>query len=224
MKFRFCGDGDCPDWVLTEITTLTLLTSIKMKLLCGLVAKSMAGEDFDFERAKTLTGDAKLGEADVRGAVAGLRWLLGSASRSDVDPDSFSSELQQLGLPREHALAASKVFRDHTAAIRAHLRRTKAHEASCSAVASSSRTSDGAEPAVDPLFSLNLTVRDCIAERTNGHQITMTRLQLQELLEGERLRLAVVTTLAAILLARALRVAGVGYRHEDSAAWLRVGG
>ncbi len=27
MRFRFCGDLDCPDWVLAEISTLSKLVS-----------------------------------------------------------------------------------------------------------------------------------------------------------------------------------------------------
>ena len=29
MRFRFCGDLDCPDWVLSEIATLSKLVNIK---------------------------------------------------------------------------------------------------------------------------------------------------------------------------------------------------
>lgn len=31
QKFRFCGEGDCPDWVLAEIhSTLSVLNSTKV--------------------------------------------------------------------------------------------------------------------------------------------------------------------------------------------------
>lgn len=46
QKFRFCGDGDCPDWVLAEIhSTLSVLTAIKLKILTQLVIKSILGEE-----------------------------------------------------------------------------------------------------------------------------------------------------------------------------------
>uniref|UniRef100_A0A667YQN8 COMM domain containing 4 n=1 Tax=Myripristis murdjan TaxID=586833 RepID=A0A667YQN8_9TELE len=41
MRFRFCGDLDCPDWVLAEISTLAKISSVKMKLLCGQVLKDL---------------------------------------------------------------------------------------------------------------------------------------------------------------------------------------
>ncbi|KAE8752891.1 hypothetical protein FOCC_FOCC000236 [Frankliniella occidentalis] len=118
MKFRFCGDGDCPDWVLTEIPTLTRLPSMFVFVVA----------DLHQDETPLRTRDQGSGwgghgcEADVQGAVAALRWLLGSASKHSVDADSFSSELQQLGLPREHAQAAAKVFGEHVAAITAHLK------------------------------------------------------------------------------------------------------
>ena len=176
MKFRFCGDGDCPDWVLTEIPTLTLLTSIKMKLLCGLVAKSLAGEAFDIERAKKLTLDAKFGETDVQGSVAALRWLLGSASRHGADADSFSSELQQLGLPREHAQAAAKVFGEHVTNITAHLKMKSLRVSVLEDVAVSKSSAE------QPVFSLNLAVRDVISDRLETRDLRMSPQQLQELL------------------------------------------
>uniref|UniRef100_A0A3B3D4M8 COMM domain containing 4 n=1 Tax=Oryzias melastigma TaxID=30732 RepID=A0A3B3D4M8_ORYME len=47
MRFRFCGDLDCPDWVLAEITTLAKMSSVKMKLLCVQVLKDLLGEGID---------------------------------------------------------------------------------------------------------------------------------------------------------------------------------
>lgn len=48
QKFRFCGDGDCPDWVLGEIiSTLSVLEANKLKTLADMVAKKILGENFD---------------------------------------------------------------------------------------------------------------------------------------------------------------------------------
>uniref|UniRef100_A0A2K5JVE9 COMM domain-containing protein n=1 Tax=Colobus angolensis palliatus TaxID=336983 RepID=A0A2K5JVE9_COLAP len=42
--FRFCGDLDCPKWVLAEIGTLAKMSSVKLQLLCSQVVKSPLGE------------------------------------------------------------------------------------------------------------------------------------------------------------------------------------
>lgn len=45
QKFRFCGDGDCPDWVLAEInSTLSVLSAVKLKILTQTVCKSLLGD------------------------------------------------------------------------------------------------------------------------------------------------------------------------------------
>ena len=33
QRFEFCGDMDCPDWVLAEIQVLSRLSSVKLKIL-----------------------------------------------------------------------------------------------------------------------------------------------------------------------------------------------
>uniref|UniRef100_A0A2I3S8Y2 Uncharacterized protein n=1 Tax=Pan troglodytes TaxID=9598 RepID=A0A2I3S8Y2_PANTR len=38
-RFWFCGDLDCPDWVLAEISTLAKMSSVKLQLLCSQVLK-----------------------------------------------------------------------------------------------------------------------------------------------------------------------------------------
>ncbi|XP_005372451.2 COMM domain-containing protein 4-like, partial [Microtus ochrogaster] len=100
QRFRFCGDLDCPDWVLAEISTLAKISSVKLRLLCSQVLKELLGQGIDYEKILKLTADAKFESGDVKATVAVLSFLLSSAAKHSVDSDSLSSELQQLGLPR----------------------------------------------------------------------------------------------------------------------------
>ncbi|XP_043481194.1 COMM domain-containing protein 4 [Leptopilina heterotoma] len=113
MRFRFLGDGDCPDWLLAEINTLSRMTSIKMKLLCQVVVKSLTEGEFDEEKVKKLTQDAKLELDDSKAIVAALELILTSSARYGVSPADLSSELQQLGLPREHSAAIARIHTDN---------------------------------------------------------------------------------------------------------------
>lgn len=47
QRFRFCGDADCPDWVLAEINTLSRLSSVKLKLLARVVAEGLLNPPLD---------------------------------------------------------------------------------------------------------------------------------------------------------------------------------
>lgn len=123
MKFRFCGEGDCPDWVLAEINTLSRLSSVKLKALSELVAKSIVNPPFDIDEAVKLFADSKLDkDIDLKTSIACITFALGSAVNFNCDPGLFSSELQQLGLPREHSQAIRKVYTNHSANLAASLR------------------------------------------------------------------------------------------------------
>ncbi|KAK2550400.1 COMM domain-containing protein 4 [Acropora cervicornis] len=113
MKFRFCGELDCPDWVLAEISTLSKITSVKMRLLCGQVIKDLLGECIDYGKVEKLTSDAKYDLSDVKASIAALSFILSSAAKYRVDGDSLSNELQQLGLPKEHSVALCKTYADN---------------------------------------------------------------------------------------------------------------
>ncbi|KAM9377029.1 COMM domain-containing protein 4 [Pholidichthys leucotaenia] len=124
MRFRFCGDLDCPDWVLAEISTLAKISSVKMKLLCAQVLKDLLGEDIDYDKVAKLTADAKFESGDIKASVAVLSFILSSAAKHDVDSESLSSELQQLGLPKEHTTGLCKSYEDKHTALQDKLRET----------------------------------------------------------------------------------------------------
>ncbi|XP_037766608.1 COMM domain-containing protein 4 isoform X3 [Chelonia mydas] len=116
MRFRFCGDLDCPDWVLAEISTLAKISSVKLKLICGQVLKDLQGEGIDYEKILKLTSDAKFEHAtglcrsyeekqsplqdSLRARSLRLNRLDSVSWR--VDHTLSSSELQQVNEPLVH--------------------------------------------------------------------------------------------------------------------------
>ncbi|XP_040113234.1 COMM domain-containing protein 4 [Oryx dammah] len=122
MRFRFCGDLDCPDWVLAEISTLAKISSVKLRLLCGQVLKDLLGEGIDYEKILKFTMDARFESGDVKATVAVLSFILSSAAKHSVDGESLSSELQQLGLPKEHAASLCRCYEEKQSSLQARLR------------------------------------------------------------------------------------------------------
>ncbi|XP_054751000.1 COMM domain-containing protein 4-like [Lytechinus pictus] len=83
-----------------------------MKLLCIQVIKDLLGDSIDFEKVYKLTADAKYESSDVKASIAALSFILSSAAKYNVDGESLSNELQQLGLPKEHSAALSRSYGD----------------------------------------------------------------------------------------------------------------
>ncbi|KAK1338601.1 hypothetical protein QTO34_019255 [Cnephaeus nilssonii] len=122
QRFRFCGDLDCPDWVLAEISTLAKISSVKLRLLCGQVLQELLGLGMDYEKVQKLTADARFELGDVKATVAVLSFILSSAAKHSVDGESLSSELQQLGLPKEHAASLCRCYEEKQSPLQEYLR------------------------------------------------------------------------------------------------------
>ncbi|NXQ16087.1 COMD4 protein, partial [Peucedramus taeniatus] len=120
QRFRFCGDLDCPDWVLAEISTLAKISSVKLKLICAHVLQDLLGEAIEYDKILKLTSDAKLG--DVKATIAVLGFILSSAAKHSIDSESLSSELQQLGLPKEHASGLCRSYEEKQSPLQDRLR------------------------------------------------------------------------------------------------------
>lgn len=113
MKFRFCGDADCPDWVLVEMNTLSRLSSVKLKLLSQVVAQGIINPPIDIQKAEKLFADSKLdSDIELHACVACISYILSVSARFNINSNILQSELQQLGLPREHSTSLKKVLDD----------------------------------------------------------------------------------------------------------------
>lgn len=66
---------------------------------------------------KTFANDVNM----TKSAFATIKFLLLSACSHNCDSNVFNAELQQLGLPREHASVLSKILDDHSAALKKFL-------------------------------------------------------------------------------------------------------
>lgn len=113
MKFRFCGDLDCPDWVLAEISILSKMTSIKIRQLCNQIVTFLLTGDMNYDPVHKIASDAKFELSDAKAIVSAISFILTNATRHSVDGETLSNELQQLGLPKENSGALCKIYSDN---------------------------------------------------------------------------------------------------------------
>ncbi|KAG8033910.1 hypothetical protein G9C98_008391 [Cotesia typhae] len=101
---------------------MSRMTSIKMKLLGALVVKSiLSNGEIDEDKIKKLTQDAKLDWDDAMSIISALEMIITSSARYEVNADDLSSELQQLGLPKEHSIVIGRLHTDNYNQIHDHL-------------------------------------------------------------------------------------------------------
>ena len=53
----------------------------------------------------------------MKACVAAVSFVLSSSARHGVEEDALNNELQQLGLPKEHAAALCKVYNENVSTI-----------------------------------------------------------------------------------------------------------
>ena len=68
-----------------------------------------SGETIDYAKLRKLIDDS-IGAGDVEAVVAALDYTIANATRHGVDEKTLGRELEQLGLPKEHAEAVCKPY------------------------------------------------------------------------------------------------------------------
>ena len=118
MKFRFCGDLDCPNWILAEVTTLSKLTAVRIKLIVTQVLSNCIEGTFNHERILKLAATHGDGVRDIKGAIAAIHFILTNSARFDLDEMSMSQEVSQLGLPKENVDTICRQYREYKDSLR----------------------------------------------------------------------------------------------------------
>jgi len=73
------------------------------------------------EKVKTCLNLNVTEPSEVKATVAALLFVFTTSARHSVDGETLGSELQQLGLPREHAAALCRVYSDNLTSISSRL-------------------------------------------------------------------------------------------------------
>jgi hypothetical protein len=93
MRFEFCGNVDCPEWVLSEVVQLNKISAIKLKLLLMQILRKIMGQQYDHEKLVKLCRDQKLSSEDTRCLLSLVEFILTQAAKHLVAEQAFSKDL-----------------------------------------------------------------------------------------------------------------------------------
>jgi hypothetical protein len=113
MKFKFCGNIDSPEWVISEIIFLAKISAIRLRMLCNNIANFIINNGKNFKDIQKSLDDMNLNESESKIIFSLLEFILKSSVKFDVDDEILNNELQQLGLPQENADSITKVYKNN---------------------------------------------------------------------------------------------------------------
>ena len=50
MRFDFCGNQDCPEWVLAEVSLVSKMSAVKLMQVLEQLGKKLLGQPFDGDK------------------------------------------------------------------------------------------------------------------------------------------------------------------------------
>ncbi len=122
MRFKFCGNIDCPDWLITEITYLTKFTSVKLRIISNQICRFIINKGANIQDLKKILDEMNLNEQESKIVISVLDFIFRNSAKFDVEDITLNQELQQLGLPQENADSISKVFKNQKVKLREFLK------------------------------------------------------------------------------------------------------
>ena len=122
MLFKFLGNSDAPDWIMSELNTLSFVSSVRIKFILRQIFNLLTEAEVDFDEIYQHLTDAKLTESETRSVLAVLSFIVQSAVRFNAEPEDLSQELQQLGCPLSHTSTIVRFYRENRRALRKYFR------------------------------------------------------------------------------------------------------
>ena len=121
MKFKFCGQNDCPEWITSEITFITKISSIKLRIICNNLVGYITQKNKSIQDIVKILEDMNLSQEEANIIISVLEFIFKNAAKYDVDDLVLNTELQQLGLPQENADSIAKVYKNNREVLKTKL-------------------------------------------------------------------------------------------------------
>ena len=118
MLFKFLGNSDAPDWLLSEMNTLSLVSSVRIKFILLQVYNIIIGAQIDYDEINKHLMDSKLNDSGKRAVLTILTFIVENAVRFDVEPEDLVNELAQLGAPHSHASTINRFYKEYRRPLR----------------------------------------------------------------------------------------------------------
>lgn len=126
MRFKFAGGQDAPDWLLAETVYLSQISAVRFKLIVNVVYRHLLGGELEHDKLEryvsVLAASSNPSPAQLKALVAAVALLLRGGAKYGVEVDDLCSELQQIGLPREHGLLLRRPYAKFGPVLAARLR------------------------------------------------------------------------------------------------------
>ena len=112
MRFKFCGNIDSPEWLISEIIYLTKISAIRLRIICNNIALFIINSGKNFKDIQKNLDDMNFNDAEGKIIFSLLDFILRNSVKFDIEDNILSNELQQLGLPLENAESIVKIFKN----------------------------------------------------------------------------------------------------------------
>ena len=113
MRFDFCGNVDCPEWVLAEVALLNKVSAIKLKLICGQILKKIGQQPgFEPDKLSKLFRDQKFEAEESKVCIALIEFVLRQSAKHCINEKQLSKDLLQMGVAIENANTLVKHYTD----------------------------------------------------------------------------------------------------------------
>lgn len=122
MKFKFCGNVDCPDWLISEITLLTKINTIKLRIISNNFITCILNNGKNLADLRKSLEEMKLNPDDASIVLSVLEFIFKNSAKFDIEDIVLNQELLQLGIPQENADSISKVFKNQKENLKNKLR------------------------------------------------------------------------------------------------------
>ena len=117
MRFEFCGNIDCPEWVVAEIPLVNKMSAVKLKIMLSQLVKKVSGLQYDLDKLHKLCKDQKLDIEESRCLLAILEFVMAQAAKHDVSEQVLGKDLMQMGVAIENSNGITKVFGENQDAL-----------------------------------------------------------------------------------------------------------